>query len=192
VADKLWCSLSATAPTASEQISRERLALARPQLKTALWDLSGWQPAGSPARALLIRVASSLALRSVAIATARLRLIRPHCLGNRKTAARLGAQTSRSVRIASTARVAATGRCLPGSLLLSSGRSSHASDIIMVCDDSGNFDQARTCQAHDVIVWRTVAALPTDIDDVLLTAFSRGVATHRSEAALPVPGRSKR
>jgi hypothetical protein len=34
-------SLSATAPTASEQISRERLALARPQLKTALWTALG-------------------------------------------------------------------------------------------------------------------------------------------------------
>jgi hypothetical protein len=60
----------------------------------------------------------------------------------------------RKLRIACVARVAVTGRCLP-CLLLSSGRSCHASEISRVCDGSGNL-QWRTCQTRDVIVWRAL------------------------------------
>jgi hypothetical protein len=56
--------------------------------------------------------------------------------------------------------------CLP----MLSGRSSHASEIIMVCDGSGKFNKARTCHVHDVIVCRAVVTLQTDTH-VLLTHF---------------------
>lgn len=161
-------------------ISRERLALARPQLKTALQD-----PVGSPQASIthsrrIISRSGQQRLPLTAFVLSVHRALKKMAITRSSNHSAICASPTRLVLLLQAVA------CLPACFCRLAGHATQAKSVwsVMV---PGTFN-SRTCLGRDVIVWTSWCCKRTAIH-VSLASLSmlRDVAAQLVEAALPVP-----